>query len=281
MRRRTLAHLPACSRSERSWRSRRSFDERREAQRHFSKLAATESARPRRARARSTASTHISPRSARTPRTGPRGRRRASRGDVRLDRQQGRGRRPQGGRAKWELYGPTRTRWSRASSPSRARRTRPRAASPRSPSRPTAARRSADLSVGVSGGGVWRTDNAPGEGPGLAAGQAADKLDQNSVGSLTLDPTDKKQRHDLPRHRRGEPLLVRLRGRRRHLQVDERRQGLDEARRACVSNATYPCTNPGQDAFLGRGISAIVDRPERTRTTSSSGRRRPFAGSRT
>ena len=49
-------------------------------------------------------------------------------------------------------------------------------------------------------------------------------------------------------HRRGQPLLVRLRGRRRHLQVDQRRRQVDEARRRCVNNATYTCV----DARPGR-----------------------------
>ena len=44
-------------------------------------------------------------------------------------------------------------------------------------------------------------------------------------------PDRQDGQHDLPRHRRAEPLLVRLRGRRRHLQVDRRRQQLEEARR--------------------------------------------------
>ena len=29
----------------------------------------------------------------------------------------------------------------------------------------------------------------------------------------------------------------------------------------CVSNATYPCVDPGNDAFLGRGINSIVVDP--------------------
>ena len=40
-----------------------------------------------------------------------------------------------------------------------------------------------------------------------------------------------QREHALPRYRRGKPLLVRLRGGRRHLQDDERRQHLDEAAR--------------------------------------------------
>ncbi len=43
-------------------------------------------------------------------------------------------------------------------------------------------------------------------------------------------PDRQDGQHDLSRHRRAEPLLVRLRGRRRHLQVDRRRQQLEEAR---------------------------------------------------
>ena len=44
--------------------------------------------------------------------------------------------------------------------------------------------------AGVSGGGVWRTDNALDPDPDWR--QMTDKkLDQNSVGTLTLDPTDR------------------------------------------------------------------------------------------
>src|SRR3954451_7703662 len=47
------------------------------------------------------------------------------------------------------------------------------------------------LWVGVSGGGVWRTDNANAKDPEWKQ-LKPDQLDQNSVGTLTLDPSDKK-----------------------------------------------------------------------------------------
>ena len=47
--------------------------------------------------------------------------------------------------------------------------------------------------AGTSGGGVWRTDNVLASDPTWQQ-MSPDDLDQNSVGTLTLDPTDKK--HD-------------------------------------------------------------------------------------
>ena len=58
--------------------------------------------------------------------------------------------------------------------------------------RPTAARPTAAASgPAPSGGGVWRTDNATGANPNWRQLHVGD-LDQDSVGTLTLDPTDKK-----------------------------------------------------------------------------------------
>ena len=116
------------------------------------------------------------------------------------------------------------------------------------------------LWVGVSGGGVWRTDDA------LAADPTWTWLDGTLAAELGRRADGRPERpdreHALPRHRRGEPVQLRLRGRRRHLQVDERRRQLDEARgQPASSNSTYSCVTPGQDAFLGRAISKIVVDP--------------------
>ena len=58
------------------------------------------------------------------------------------------------------------------------------------------------LWAGVSGGGVWRTDNATAKNPDWKQ-ISPEELDQNSVGTLTLvlDPaTTRTARHALPRH---------------------------------------------------------------------------------
>ena len=65
------------------------------------------------------------------------------------------------------------------------------------------------LWAGASGGGVWRTNNALAPNPTWKQ-MSPESLDQNSVGTLVLDPTDKKRQHALPRHGRGQPLQLRL-----------------------------------------------------------------------
>ncbi len=84
--------------------------------------------------------------------------------------------------------------------------------------------------VGASGGGIWRTDYALAGDPQWNQ-VGPDDLDQNSVGALVLDPSDPTGNTLYPRHGRGQPLQLRLRGGRRPLQDDRRRRPLDEARR--------------------------------------------------
>jgi hypothetical protein len=113
--------------------------------------------------------------------------------------------------------------------------------------------------IGASGGGVWRTDNALAPSPDWKQLHPGD-LDQNSIGTLTLDPSDKT----------GSTLYLGTgEGNRcssgceagvgiyRSTDAGEHWAKLPDA---CVGNATYACINPG-DAFLGRGINSIVVDP--------------------
>ncbi len=114
--------------------------------------------------------------------------------------------------------------------------------------------------VGVSGGGVWRTDDATAADPDWKQ-LKPDQLDQNSVGTLTLDPTDKK----------GNTIYLGTGEANRCGSGCEAGVGIYKSTNggeqwtkiagACVSNATYPCVVPGNDAFLGRGINSIVIDP--------------------
>ena len=114
--------------------------------------------------------------------------------------------------------------------------------------------------VGASGGGIWRTDDATAPNPDWHQ-VGADDLGQNSVGTLILDPSDKK----------GNTLYLGTGEGNRCSSGCEAGVGvykstdggnhwtkLDDT---CVNNATYTCATPGQDAFLGRGINSIVIDP--------------------
>ena len=99
--------------------------------------------------------------------------------------------------------------------------------------------------VGVSGGGVWRTDNATATDPDWKQ-LKPDQLDQNSVGTLTLDPTDKK----------GDTIYLGTGEANRCASGCEAGVGIYKSTDggeqwtklagACVSNATYACVVPGQ-----------------------------------
>src|SRR5919201_3903965 len=115
------------------------------------------------------------------------------------------------------------------------------------------------LWVGVSGGGVWRTENALAPNPTWQQLTPED-LDQNSVGSLVLD-------------RRGhrDTLYLGTGEANRCSSGCEAGVGIYKSTNggghwtkladACVSNATYTCATPGGDSFLGRGINSIVVDP--------------------
>ena len=124
---------------------------------------------------------------------------------------------------------------------------------------PTCSPGSCRLWVGVSGGGVWRTDDA------LAADPAwtwlNGNLAQNSVGALVADPNDTT----------GNTLYLGTGEANRCSSGCEAGVGVYKSTNGgdswtklpdrCVSNATHACATPGEDSFLGRGISSIVVDP--------------------
>ena len=86
-------------------------------------------------------------------------------------------------------------------------------------------------------------------------------LDQNLVGTLTLDPTDKKG--DTIYLGTGEANRCGS-GCEAGVGIYKSTNGGDKWTKiagACVSNATYACVMPGNDAFLGRGDQLDRDRP--------------------
>ena len=115
------------------------------------------------------------------------------------------------------------------------------------------------LLVGVSGGGVWRTDDALASDPSwtyLTAG-----IGLNSVGALTADPNDPT----------GNTIYLGTGEANRCSSGCEAGVGVYKSTDggnswtklgdSCTSNSTYACVTPGQDAFLGRSISKIVVDP--------------------
>jgi hypothetical protein len=120
------------------------------------------------------------------------------------------------------------------------------------------------LWAGVSGGGVWETDNALADNPTWEQ-LSPDDLDQNSVGSLVLDPNDRH--HD---------TLYLGTGEGNHCSSGcEAGVGLYKSTNgghswhkladSCVSNAHFTCTTPGTDAFLGRAINSVAIDPTNPR----------------
>ena len=134
--------------------------------------------------------------------------------------------------------------------------------------------------VGAAGGGVWRTDKATGANPDWK--QLKPERPRPELGRRAHARPDRQEaQHDLPRHRRGEPLLVRLRGRGRHLQVDRRRQQLEEARRRVRQQRDVHVRDP-RPRRVPRPRHHVDRRStRRTPTTSSSARPRPCAACRT
>jgi hypothetical protein len=115
------------------------------------------------------------------------------------------------------------------------------------------------LWVGVSGGGVWRTENALAPNPTWQQ-LTPEALDQNSVGDLVLD---RRGHRDTLYLGTGEANRCSS-GCEAGVGIYKSTNGGEKwtkLRDACVSNATYTCANPGKDAFLGRGISSIVVDP--------------------
>jgi hypothetical protein len=114
--------------------------------------------------------------------------------------------------------------------------------------------------AGVAGGGIWRTNNALAPNPEWTQ-MNPEGLDQNSVGTLILDLSDKKGdtlylgTGEANRCSSGCEAGV---GIYKSIDAGQHWTKLDDA---CVSNATYTCVTPGKDAFLGRGITGIVIDP--------------------
>ncbi len=124
---------------------------------------------------------------------------------------------------------------------------------------PTCTAGNCKLWVGVSGGGVWRTNDALATDPTWT--WLNGNLQQNSVGALTADPNDPS----------GNTIYLGTGEANRCSSGCEAGVGVygstngggswTKLADTCVSNATYACVTPGQDAFLGRGISKIVVQP--------------------
>jgi hypothetical protein len=125
---------------------------------------------------------------------------------------------------------------------------------------PDCSARSCRIWAGASGGGVWRTNNVEAPDPEWTQ-LSPDDLDQNSVGTLILDPSDKK--HDTLYLGTGEGNRCSSGceagvGIYKSTDAGNHWKKLNDT---CVSNGTYPCATPGKDAFLGRGINSIVIDP--------------------
>ena len=145
------------------------------------------------------------------------------------------------------------------------------------------------LWAGVSGGGVWRTDNATAPNP-VWKQISPEELDQNSVGTLTLVPGKENGKGN--GNANGKDTLYLGTGEANRctsgcesgVGIYRSKDGGEHWQKladTCVSTATYPCATPGIDAFLGRGINSIVDRPEQLEPHPASARRSASAASRT
>jgi hypothetical protein len=114
--------------------------------------------------------------------------------------------------------------------------------------------------IGASGGGVWRTNDALANNP-VWHQLKPEQLGQNSVGVLTLDPTDKNNKTiylgtgEPNRCSSGCEAGVGI------YKSTDRGNNWKQLDATCVSNAVYSCTSPGENAFLGRGIRAVVIDP--------------------
>jgi hypothetical protein len=162
---------------------------------------------------------------------------------------------PKGASHTWHLYGPVRNAtepgvisFSGATNNTASRVTALLAD-------PNCTAKQCRLWTGVSGGGVWRTDNALAPKPDWQQ-VSPEQLDQNSVGTLTLD-------HNTLYLGTGEANRCSS-GCEAGVGIYKSTDGGDHWTKladACVNNATYSCAVPGNDAFLGRGIAEIVVDP--------------------
>jgi hypothetical protein len=167
---------------------------------------------------------------------------------------------PKGNGHKWEQYGPQRfaTEPGVLAFSGATNNTASRTASLVADPDCTASK--CRLWAGPVGGGIWRTDNALAPDPEWKQ-LGEEDLQQNSIGSLVLDPTDKK--HNTLYLGTGEGN--------RCSSGCEAGVGLYKSTDAgnhwkklpdvCVSNAVNSCVSPGKDAFLGRAVNALVIDP--------------------
>jgi hypothetical protein len=116
------------------------------------------------------------------------------------------------------------------------------------------------LWAGTAGGGVWRTDNVLAADPQWKQVGAKD-LDQNSVGQLVLDPTDRKHHTLYLATGEGNRCSSGCEAGSGLYKSTNGGESWKKLAGACVSNATYPCVNPGKDSFLGRGVNGLVIDP--------------------
>ena len=116
------------------------------------------------------------------------------------------------------------------------------------------------LWVGVSGGGVWMTQNALASDP-LWMQRSPESLDQNSVGNLAFAPGDKHHNTIYLGTGEGNRCSSGCEAGVGIYKTTDAGQHWTKLADTCVSNATYTCVNPGHDAFLGRAINKIVVDP--------------------
>ena len=179
-------------------------------------------------------------------------------GDLRDDRDEGREeRRPGGEGHKWKLYGPTRMEPSRACRRSPAPRTT-------TASRVTALVIVARLRTQRDGPAAASGSACPAAASGapttrrrrIRTGSSSkpDQLDQNSVGPLTLDPTDKK--NDTLYLGTGEANRCAPAARPASASTGPRTAASSGRSRGRLrQQRDVPVCGPGQDSFLGRGIA--------------------------
>jgi hypothetical protein len=168
--------------------------------------------------------------------------------------------------AEWKLYGPRQdatqpgvTAFSGATNDTASRIT----ALVVSPKCGAASNGGCRVWAGASGGGIWTTYDALSPSPSWKQTNPA-KLDQTSVGALTLDPTDSSG--NTLYLGTGEPNRCSS-GCEAGVGIYKSTDGGNHWHKlgdACVDNATYACVNHG-DAFLGRAISAVVIDPSNSK----------------
>ncbi|MFN2466854.1 MAG: WD40/YVTN/BNR-like repeat-containing protein [Gaiellaceae bacterium] len=117
--------------------------------------------------------------------------------------------------------------------------------------------------AGPAGGGVWRTDQAL-EAEPVWKDVSGSSFAQNSIGELVLDPNDTNTHDGETLYAgTGEPNMCSS-GCQAGVGIYKSVDGGNNWQKlasSCVSNATWSCVTPGQDAFLGRGIGEIVVEP--------------------